>query len=97
MRTIPWRAREQALHWITGTHEDLDAAPPLASALAGAVGGGLYGLTATPLANFLREGEPTAAVLTRGLGTTLARDVGGFALYCPGPARAFQRPSRSPQ
>ena len=79
--TLLFVGQELALAKLTGRHDDLDEAPPLQSGLAGAVGGALYGVTATPIANYLREGKATAGVLTRGLGWTLVRDTGGFALY----------------
>jgi hypothetical protein len=81
--TLLFVGQELALRYITGARGDidLDAAPPLQSAVAGCFGGALYSLSATPLANFLRAGQPTLATLVQGLHLTLLRDTVGFGLY----------------
>ena len=66
--------------------DELEKAPPLQSAAAGAFGGALYSLTATPIANFLRNDaaigrRASLFTLAQGMHWTLLRDVGGFGLY----------------
>jgi|EP01047_Picozoa_sp_COSAG01_P059368 hypothetical protein len=85
--TLLFVGHDVVLSRLTDLRMDhLEEAPPLQSAVAGAAGGALYSLVATPIANFLRNDaasgrKATVSVLTRGLHLTLARDMGGFFLY----------------
>jgi hypothetical protein len=81
--TLLFLGQEFALRSLTGARGDvdLDAAPPLQSGIAGCFGGALYSLSATPLANFLRAGQPTLGTMVQGLHLTLLRDTAGFGLY----------------
>ena len=85
--TLLFVGHDLALAQLSDLNMDhLDDAPPIQSALAGAVGGVLYSLIATPIGNFLRNDatsgrKATFGVLGKGLHFTLARDMGGFFLY----------------
>ena len=78
---------ELALHAMHSedNDEDMDTTSTLKSFVAGAFGGSLYSLGATPIANYLRNrtvvNKSDMKGLFGGLNYTFARDAGGFAIY----------------
>jgi hypothetical protein len=61
--------------------ESMDTTTATKSAIAGAVGGTVYAVLATPVTAYVRAGARTFMPLVDGLLYTIPRDAGGYALY----------------
>jgi hypothetical protein len=68
------------LHYLAHG-EDMDTTSATKSAIAGAAGGTVYALLATPVTAFVRAGARNFFPLMGGLLYTIPRDAGGYALY----------------
>ena len=81
--SLLFMGQSRALKVLDKEHEeaDLEAAPPLLSALAGACGGLLYGLCITPFNAYFRTGTTDFSTLTRGYRYTLPGNMLGWSVY----------------
>lgn len=99
--TVLFVLQEKTCRWLEPSHGDFGSATTAVSALAGACGGAGYGLWATVTAAWLGTGVGSLPqlgkkllFLRRALPYTLARDMGGFALYFGVYSAAHRRLSR---